>query len=253
MTDKTMNDLIAREDALNKRIERLETLEYETTAFPNASGLTLLCDILLAGPSAAVTLCPVAIPPAFAHLWLIIAAWTDTRGPGKMRMTLNAAVPAPAAGPYGYYVRQEHPFGAPAGAVDTEAVSTFGISSNSSWEICHPAGFEQVIPPESASPESPGTEQLPINSKQCACFVQIPNYALATSLVAGDLGQAHNEWGFAVTEILEADTAAVDSIDEGGGGQRLSSGAAAAVTSVHLAPAVGELFQEGSQFTLYGL
>lgn len=253
MTDKMMNELAGREADLNKRIERLETLEYETTAFPAASGLTLLCDVILTANSAAITLCPTPILPAFAHLWLIIAAWSDTREPGKMRMTLNAAVPAPGAGPYGYYVRQEHPFGAPPGLpVDTEAVSTFGVTSNSSWEICHPAGFELLAPP----PESPEAAFDPpeqaINSKQNACFVQIPNYAVATSIIAGDLSQAHSDWGFAVLDILEADTAAVDSIDEGGGSQRLS-GTAAAVTSVHLAPAVGETFLVASQFTLYGL
>ncbi len=230
--DPEVIDLAARIDRANKEIERLETLEYETTAFPTGGGLALVCDVVLLAPSAGLHLCAGfgSIPQTFRHLWFVIAAQTDAPVAGKMRMRFNSFVPPPGPGDHEFYVREEVPFGVPVGATDTEAAD-FGPepSSDSFTKICHPAGFE-ALPPAATN-------------NQCACFVQIPHY---TNLF---MTHSASYWGFAVPDGANGGFG-VPTVDQGQMGVRTSS---APVTSLGIAPAVGELFLPGSQFTLYGL
>ncbi len=230
--DPTLIDLAARIERSSKRIERLETLEYETTAFPAGGGFGLICDFVLAAPSAGLHLCAGfgTIPQTFRHLWFIIAAQTDAAVAGKMRMRFNSFVPPPGPGDHEFYAREEVPFGVPVGATDTEATD-FGPepSSDSFTKICHPAGFE-ALPPAATN-------------NQCACHVQIPNYTAAL--------QTHsaNWYGFAVFDGADGGFG-VPTVDQGQMGVRTAT---SPITSLGIAPAVGELFLAGSQFTLYGI
>lgn len=261
MTDPELIEFAAREDEIRKRIDRLETLEYETVAFPaGTGGAALFCDIILAAPSTFVHLCGGlnTIPQTHKHLWLIIAAQTDAEDAAqKMRMNINAgAMPPPGTGGYNYYTRQELSGGVPVGATDTEKkTASLPPDSDASWWICHPAGFED---------NDPGGPPPPAYTKQSACWVQVVDYTNPSNDL---IAYGGSWWGYATY---------IGAIDKPGGGQdrdpetvldqgegSLRDGARSntagpptnpfAVTSIGIAPNVGETFQIGSQFTLYGV
>lgn len=116
-----------RIDDLDRRIERLETLEFGTVAFPSATGA--ICDTTVTVAAASVTC---VIPTGMRHLIAIISAGLDTTGStiAKIRVTLNGA----AVG-YQYVTRQENPFV----VGDTQAVAQGGATSAAFMETLRPA------------------------------------------------------------------------------------------------------------------
>ncbi len=226
-TDPRVIDMAARIDDVNERIERLETLEYETTAFPAGPGaLALLCDVVMAVDAAAVTLCPAgAIPGTFSHLWLVISCRSDREIPPKLEMTVNGDV----SGSYSYYVREEFPvFAPPVGGGDTEAIQPGGSGAfDLKWQICHP-GADTSNPPD--WPKRPRN----------ACMVIFSDYADAT------MYSSMAWFSYAHREIAAVDHLSV----EQGGGRWVKVAPITSITITHPAPGV---LRAGSQFTLYGL
>ncbi len=140
-------DLAARLTQLQKRIGRLETLEFGTTAFPAGTGV--ICDITTVGAVASVT-CPV--PLGIRHLLAIIAAGLDTTGLTipKIRVTLSGLV----AG-YQYLTRQENLFV----IGDTKAVAE-GIGVSAPFMETLRPSHRQTFPP-SVKQRNSGTFLFP--------------------------------------------------------------------------------------------
>ena len=225
--DPTLIDLASRIERASLRIERLETLEYETVAFPAGAGFTLICNVLLAGPAASVTLCPVGIIPAtFRHLWLVIAAGQTAIIASKMLLNVNADVSAS----YQFLAREEVAFGVPVGATDTEAFSPGTAVHDTKWEICHSAGFETLPPPGGSS--------------QCSCLVQLPDYSSA------DIRPSQSWFNFANFDKT-AISPFVPVVGQGGG-KYGTAVAPVAITSLTVTAGGGGTFDAGSEFSLYG-
>lgn len=227
--DPTLIELAARIERASLRIERLETLEYETVAFPAGAGFTLICNVRLAGPAASVTLCPVGIiPGSFRHLWLVIAAGQTIVIADKMELNINADF----AAHYQYLTREEVPFGVPVGATDTEAFSPGTFALDTKWRICHAAGFE---------PDP--TPTTPVSS-QCSCLVQLPDYSDSLLLPYQSFYSFAN---FDKTPVSPF----VPSVDQGGGMYNILGGLAP-ITSITVTAGGGGTFAAESEFSLYG-
>lgn len=221
-------EIAHRIDQAVKRVERLETLEYETVAFAAGGGATLLCDIVLAVPSASVTLCPVALPITLSHLWLVISCVSDREVPIKLRMQVNGDMTSS----YSYYVREElptAPFPPGVGAGDTEATQVGGPGTfGTFWEICHPSS---TISPFFGGGTKPRN----------ACLVTFTDYNEPT------LRQYMTWFAYSQREA----TGFVDFRDvDQGGGRYIGGGAITSIRVFHPSPGV---MLAGSQFTLYGL
>ncbi len=95
---------------MNKRIERLETLEYGTVAFPSGGGLTPVCDTIVGVPVPSVT-CPTLIfpPPHPPHLMAIISAGIPRIGAGLFVPKITVTVAGLVTG-YEYVTREERLF-----------------------------------------------------------------------------------------------------------------------------------------------
>lgn len=228
-SDPLTGELASRLADSTKRIERLETLEYETVAFPAGGGFTLICNVRLAAPAGSVTLCPVGlIPPGFRHLWLVIAAGTTAVIASKMELNVNGDFGAK----YQYLAREELPFGVPVGATDTEAFGPGTIAHDTKWLIAHPAGFE---------PDP--TPTTPVSS-QGACMVQFPDYA-STDI------RPYMHW-FNFANFDKTLISPFEPVVGHGGGKFGAFLAPVAITSITVTAGGGGTFAAESEFSLYG-
>ena len=223
-------DLVGRADHLLKRIERLETLEYGTVAFPTGTGL--ICDIVVTVPVASVTCTPI-VAAAFRHILAIVAAGvTANPASGKMRVTIGGS---PAS--YEFATRQEShtlPGGVgigPATFVDTESASAVSLAF---WDTVHPAAHETAVIDE---------------DKQGAAFYLFPEPGLSSPAFL--LGPFAIWMGYAMKDgpaLPASDTFLT--LDQGGGGNYSSP---VPFTSITWAATPPDLFAIGSRFTVYGL
>lgn len=216
-----------RLDDLDKRIERLETLEYGTLAFPSG-GLGSICDIVLAAPAASVTCTP--IPAGQRHLMVIVSAFITFPGgqpispTGKILINGGAAVAT-----YEWMTRQERRWGG--GAVrgfDSESLNLAGAAA---WETVDPS-----------VPSLP----LSIDYARASLMMFIPDPDVATPDISGGgiwMGSMqHTTAGFPdISNLYE--------IHQGGGFR----GTAGAFTSLTFATQAPDVFHTGSRFTVYGL
>ena len=221
--DPTTIELAARLQRLNTRIERLETLEYSTVAFPGGGGLTVLCDVKLVAPAASVVcfFSPVGIP----HVMAITAASVLQTGAlgtvaGKIRVLINGIVGVA----YEYSTRQEHRV-----FFDAQAVT---LTGGADLETVKPSGNEIAIGP------------TPVRNSATYIFPTPLGSSGATIVSGAWIGAAmYRNQGFPdITNLQE--------LDLGGGGNVLATGALTSLTFLTTAP---ELFDTGSRFTVYGL
>ena len=69
--NRLLQDYAARIEKNTKRIDRLETLEFSSAAFPAIGGIVCLETLVLGAPAASVTLLTAGpIPATWYHLWL---------------------------------------------------------------------------------------------------------------------------------------------------------------------------------------
>ncbi len=118
--DPTTIELAARIDRLNKRIERLETLEYGTAAFPTGGG-AIICNFKLAAPST-IVICTFPAT-SFRHLIAIVACAQGSFTPGKMGVQFDSALSR-----YEFYAREENFLGVGVGVADTELTALVGTT-----------------------------------------------------------------------------------------------------------------------------
>ena len=229
--DPGIVDLSARIAEYEKRIKRLETLEYETVAFPTGAGPTLISDVVVpAGPGlSTVTLppVPILIPQTFLHLWLIMSAQNSAPTPAA-GFTANVVFNPFAGGTtYRHFVRFENISGVGVGAGDLQTV------------VPNPAS--PVI--RTVSPAAPGG----VNGFRSAAMVIIPDYTNFTTMP----NKAAMAFGYAFGQ----DDGEGDVTQAGGdtaGGAGAAAPAIGAITSILVGSPFG-VFVPGSQFTLYGL
>lgn len=223
-------DLAARIDRSVKRVERLETLEFSTTAFP-AGGFPVICDIVLGAPAATVTLCPTAIPATFLHLYAIVELSSDVASPAlpaKVEINVNADFGLV----YSSYVRQEFPFapGAP-GSADTDIASPFGAG---------PTDTKWFGP-------RPGASSIFDALHPTAAFMLFPSY------IRTDLLHSFAWFGFANpinVALIDGLSGNNFSGDQGGGGYFRAP--TVPITTITFSAITGS-FIPPSRFTLYGL
>lgn len=233
MTDLT--EIAGREEEIKERIERLEALEYETAAFPAGGGFSLICDQILAAPAASVNICSGGSIRPGRHLWLIIAAQVTATLAQKMEMNINLDF---RAGFYRYYTREELSGAAPVGSADTEADHAPGVPpfGDSKWEIAHPSADEAV-------PAG--------GSNQGACLVQFPDYSNP------DVRTYMHWFSFANYDKDQSEGPAFFPVVDSGGGAYGTTAVlppqSNIVSRITLTGGGGQIFDTGSQFTLYGL
>ena len=216
--DPTTIELAARLKRLNSRIERLETLEYSTVAFPGGGGLTVLCDVKLVAPAASV-LCSFG-PAGIPHVMAVVAAGVDTGGgtvAGKIRVLINGI----AGVAYEFSTRQEHRLFA-----DTQAVALTGG-----------ADLKTVVP--AAEDVIGGTFAVP---NSATYIFPTPGGSVGTTIVGGAWIGAGQQTATAISHLQE--------LDLGGGGNVLATTTLSSLTFLTTAP---DLFVAGSRFTVYGL
>ncbi len=221
-SDRLLIELSARLADQEDRVERLETLEYGTLAFPSGTG-GAICDVKLAGTATTVSCTP--IPATFKHLMYIVAAGSTNTGPLKYTVQLDSALAR-----YEHYVRQENVLGVGVGAGDTEAVSLIGVTS---WTSPHPQA------------DNTPSEQIEKNAhfgiiadytQPSAPSPQITQTWFAYSKYQGDQGPNVEE----------------ENVELGGGfyTQLPLGGPVSTVRFIHGGPG---FFTAGSRFTVYGL
>jgi len=231
LPDKAVGDLSSRLDHYKKRVDRLETLEFATVAFP-VGGFPAICDIILAAPATTVTFCPAAIPGNFLHLYAIIEMFSDVTSPAlpdKIEINVNGDFGLA----YTSYQRQEFPFapGAP-GSADTDIGSPFAAgASDTKWFGPRPGadspGFAPTVP--------------------TVAFMLFPSY------IRTDLKHSFAWFGFAnpINIFLEDGLSSnLFDDDQGGGGYFRTP--TVPITSITFSAITGS-FVPPSRFTLYGM
>ncbi len=232
LADKEIGDLIARLDDQDQRVERLETLEFGTLAFPSGGGFSLICDVIVAAPTATVTLCPAGtIPTSFLHLFAILEMFSDVEQPSvpdKIEININGDF----ATNYASYVRQELPLGVPVGAPDTDVGSPFGIgATDTKWFGPRPGSFSVF------AANSP-----------TVFFALFPSYVRP---LVDDLHLSFCWFGFSNFLNTAPGTPNNFSADQGGGSYFET--APMSITSIRFTHTGGGSFVSPSRFTLYGL
>lgn len=223
-------ELAARLDAEEKRVERLESLEFGTLAFP-AGGFIPICDAII-GPAAAasITLCPLGIPQTFKHLFVICHYMsTSSAIPaiiGWAEMNINGDFGAV----YFNHSRQELSPPGPPFILDGE-VNPIGAGTDTKWSIPRPASNNTI-----------GIE------RPTQCFILIPAYSRTGNF------KTIAWWGQGNPLADEAFFLSQDT-DQGGGEFRRFEGGIqpppiTSITFSHLAP---NSFKAGSSFSLYGM
>lgn len=224
--DRALEDLAARFDEDEKRVDRLETLEFGTLAFPSGGVVLPICDIILAAPAAAVTFCPApGIPGTEKHLWAIMHYYsTLSVNTTKAELNFNGDF-----GPvYLNYTRQETPVGPPF-ITDTEVppVLPWGRDTKISLPIAAPTNSPAIETPT-------------------LCMLLVPGYARTTNM------KSCAWWG----NTNLPDDPNTMSGDQGGGEWRRpfeSAVAPVAITSITMTHGGAGSFAIGSHFTLYSL
>lgn len=217
--------IVDRISGLDERIERLETLEFGTVAFPSATGA--ICDTTVTIAVASVTC---TVPTGLRHLIAIISAGIDSTGStiAKIRVTLNGV----AAG-YQYLVRQENPFV----VGDTEAVVQGVGASAAFWETLRPS-HRQTAPSTQFQRSSgmflfPRPDVVPFHARS--------NIANTASWIGA--GRPH------ATAPQQGRLRAGD--DQGGGNLETTPVVRISLITWTAPPAT--TFIPGSRFTVYGL
>lgn len=227
-------NLAARLDSAEKRVDRLETLEYSTVAFPSGGALVAICDIILAIDTASITFCtpPPILLTGFRHLFGICHYFSDVTAPsipGKMEMNFNGDFGAV----YLNYTRQEN-FTGPPFVTDTE-VPPIGFGTDTKFSLPTPSR-ENVVR------ESPAI-----------CFFLVPAYDRPSLPGPGNF-KTVSWWGYS---LPNADSGVGKLIidDQGGGEYRRFAGGVppAPIVSITLTHPAPGLFKSRSHFTLYGL
>lgn len=221
MANPEILDLVSRMDVMEKQIDRLESLEFGTIAFP--SGFGAICDVELAAAAGSITLCPVAIPSTFKHLLILYSVQVGAQF-GLFETPQELQFNGDTLTNYHYYTRLER-----AGPINEEAAA--GISVADHIRI---GGISQQ---DTGAPN--------ITEHFASGFVFIPDYADSDddkwkSLVFGNFHRRADVAGGGGGQILY----------QGGGGAWENT---AAITSITISAAGGFTFQDGSRWTLYGL
>lgn len=220
-------DIAQRIENLNKRIARLETLEYGTVAFPAGGGLTIFCDVKLAAPAASVV-CFIGGGGGAPHVMAVVTAGVDTFSggggggavAGKIRVLINGI----SGIAYEFSTRQEH-----RAFADTQAVV---LSGGAALLTVVPSAEDIVSGPFAVGNSATYIFPTPIGSS-------------GGTIVNGawiGAGQFRTE-GFPVPTYLQE-------LDLGGGGNVLATTALTSLTFLTTPP---DLFVTGSRFTVYGL
>lgn len=223
MIDPRKIEIAARLDEIQKRVDRLETLEYGTLSFPSGGGLGIVCDQTVTVLTPSVT-CP--IPPARRHLMAIVAAGVDNISVGnsiipKIRVTINAI----AAG-YQYATRQESVF-----VVGDLEASSLGAGA-AFWETIGPSRrqfFSSVY------------------KQQCSWIMVLPDPERMTGVldsidgawIGGNRARSTGPLVLGLGELAAL------------GGGFISTDAA--ISSITWTAPLGLNFWIGSRFTVYGL
>lgn len=139
---QVLADLAGRLDAQDGRVERLETLEFSTTAFPSAGGFTPICHAVTTISSSTLDACPVPFPTTFLHLYgvirmlITIPTATDVN---KVELNFNLDF----GSVYQHYQRQEVPFAGPVGSADRET-GTIAPATDTKILIQLPSGDNEI-------------------------------------------------------------------------------------------------------------
>lgn len=227
--------LADRLDDNDKRVERLESLEFGTVAFPSG-GFIPICDAIIGpAPAASITLCPLGIPQTFRHLFVICHYMSQsTQIPffiGWAEMNINADFGAV----YFNHSRQELDTGiGPPFNLDGE-VNPIGAGTDTKWSIPRPA-----------------QRNTSGNQKPTQCFILIPGYSRTGNF------KTIAWWGGGSPTADDAQGGPFMDNDQGGGEFRRFAGGVrpAPITSITFSHAVGAAtptFQAGSSFSLYGM
>lgn len=228
--DPGVIDLSARIEEYEKRIERLETLEYETVAFPTGAGPTLISDVVVPpGPAVSTVIVPpvpILIPQTFLHLWLIMSL--QGGGVAPPGFATNISLNGFASGfVYRQFVRFENITGVGVGAGDNQTVVSLIGSPN----------FRTV------APAAPGG----VNGFRCAAMVIFPDYTNFTTMPNKSMMAFGYSFG---NTDGEADVTQAGG-DTAGGAAAIGPAPFAITFLTITTPGGG--FVPGSQFTLYGL
>ncbi len=232
LPDSVLVDLAARIERSSKRVERLETLEFGTAAFPSGGALTAICDFTTPSPLISFTFCTTVtsgftIPGTFRHLFFICAYQSTLQAPSippKIEMTFNGDPGAV----YMNYTRQEDPVGPPF-VTDTE-IPPIGFGTDTKISL----------PRASQNPVS-----IFVPGQYSSVFGLVPSYSRTGNVKsAAWWGQAHP-----ITTV----GANLMTDDQGGGEYRRFVPAPAPIITITLTHPPPGTFRVGSHFTLYGM
>jgi hypothetical protein len=219
--NRLLQDYAARIEKVTKRVDRLETLEFSSAAFPSG-GLVCIETVKLAAPAASVTLptAPTTIPATWWHLWLWISAKEEPDGHGSAAfLRFNGDSAANYLSYYNLWSRNQ-------GNVDT-MVSVGGTSNATEIQLMTVAGGW-----------SAGE-----NDHRNGCEVNIYDYA------ATDMNKTVTWKGWSHNPPDPEGTVELVYKALGGGiWQSLS-----AITSLTVHAAAGASFDTGSVFTLMAI
>ncbi len=232
---KIQIDLAARIERSRKRVERLETLEFGTVAFPSGGAFTAICDFTTPSPLTSFTFCTTVggagftIPQTFRHLIFVCAYQSTIQfvAPPKIELTINFDL-----GPvYLNYTRQEDPVGPPF-VTDTEVppVGVFG----SDTKITLPIAAQNPV-------------SIFVPGAYTSVFGLLPSYTRTGNM------KSVAWWGMAHPVVTVG--ANLMTGDQGGGEyRRVAVGVPQApITTFTLTHPPPGRFRVGSHFTLYGL
>lgn len=219
--DGRLIDVVARLDDIAERVERLETLEFGTLAFPSGGGLGIVCDKRVLVATTTVTC---NLPPGRRHLAAIVAAGIDVVGAtpaAKIEVTINGI----GAG-YQYETREER---------------LFVLGDSQAASVGAGAAFWETIAPSRRQFFSSAFKQ------QCSWLMVLPDPdrmadildSIDASWIGGNRSRSTGPLVLGISEDA----------DLGGGFQPTD----AAITSITWTSPGGIPFIVGSRFTVYGL
>ena len=223
--NRLLQDYAARIEKVTKRVDRLETLEFSSAAFPSGGGIACLETIQVTSDVPSVTFS--AINQDFLHLWLWINAGTtldQLLGLPPMLMTFNADAGA-------NYLTYAIAHARLTGPVDIDDIQG-GITAANAIRLARLPG-----------------EDSPNEKNFGMCEVNIPNYALYLGLEAKRAAAWKSfEYNPNVTEFATLSFVTA----EQGGGQWVNQ--TDPITSLTITSGGGVAdFAPGSLFSLLGV
>jgi len=221
--NRLLQDYAARIEKNTKRLDRLETLEFSSAAFPSG-GIACFETVKLAAPATSVTLPTVGVLPAtFWHLWLLISAKAepDTIAGFQPLLRFNGDAGSNYRSYKNIWTRDQ---------TDTDSQTSVGSATATA------NGIDLMTV---GGAQSPGED----NTSRNGCEVNIYDYA------ATDFFKTVSWKGWRWSSI-DQDTGGA-TIEKGLGGGIWRS--LAAITSVTVARPGGISFDTGSVFTLIGV